>query len=159
MTDFIINTFQDENTIFASLLDSNISASLLSLSVNYRFITSIVINYILQSSLAGILQRLLRSPLSYLPRLLDYLPLLMVTPCLLAPWIPAPLSFLVALLATAPPLIAANIYYSYQVYPTIHAVTLMIRTKRENINNFGLNTFIESEWVRLRVPSVLRYFW
>ena len=24
---------------------------------------------------------------------------------------------------------------------------------------FGLNTFIESEWVRLRVPSVLRYFW
>ena len=141
------------------MLDSNIYASLLSLSVNYRFITSIVINYFLQSSLAGILQRLLRSPLDYLPRLLDYLPLLMVTPCLLAPWVPAPLSFLVALLATAPPLIAANIYYAYQVYPTIEAVTLMIRTKRENINNFGLNTFIESEWVRLRVPSVLRYFW
>ena len=41
----------------------------------------------------------------------------------------------------------------------LRAVTVMVNNKRENINNFGLNTFIESEWVRLRVPSVLRYFW
>lgn len=151
-----MKTFQDENTIFASLLDSNISASLLSLSVNYRFITSIVINYFLQSSLAGILQRLLRSPGS---RLLDSLSLLMVTPCLLAPCVPAPLSSLAALLAIVPPIIAGSVYLCDHIHPMVRAVSLMIRTKRENINNFGLNTFIESEWVRLRVPSVLRYFW
>ena len=158
MTSFTMKTFQDENTLFTSLLDSNISASLLSLSVNYRFITSIVINYFLQSSLAGILQRLLRSPGS---RLLDYLPHLMVIPCLLAPWVPGSLSFLVALLAAVPPFIAGSIYYIDRLIDgaPIRAVYLMIRTKRENINNFGLNTFIESEWVRLRVPSVLRYFW
>ena len=40
--------FQDGNTIIAALLDSNISASLLSLSVDYRFFTSIAINYFLQ---------------------------------------------------------------------------------------------------------------
>ena len=38
----------------------------------------------------------------------------------------------------------------------------MIQTftaKRQFIANFGLNTFIETEWVRLRVPSLLRTFW
>ena len=140
----------------ASYLDSNISATLLSLSVNYRFFTSVVVNYLLQCSLAGILQRLLRpegSPLT------DSLSIVMVTPCLLTPWLPAPLLLLAAFMASVPPAAALGITLGQQLQPMVRAVTLMVRTKRENINNFGLNTFIESEWVRLRVPSVLRYFW
>merc|ERR1711994_210142 len=31
--------------------------------------------------------------------------------------------------------------------------------KRNFVNNFGLNTFLEAEWARLRVPAVLRTFW
>ena len=34
-----------------------------------------------------------------------------------------------------------------------------IRTKRQFIANFGFNTFLEAEWVRLRIPSLLRTFW
>ena len=33
------------------------------------------------------------------------------------------------------------------------------RTKRQYIANFGLNTFLETEWTRIRVPSLLRTFW
>ena len=31
--------------------------------------------------------------------------------------------------------------------------------KRQEILNYGLNTFLEAEWLRLQVPSVLRIFW
>ena len=34
-----------------------------------------------------------------------------------------------------------------------------MRTKRQFIANFGFNTFLEAEWVRLRIPSLLRTFW
>ena len=34
-----------------------------------------------------------------------------------------------------------------------------VRTKRQYIANFGLNTFLETEWTRIRVPSLLRTFW
>lgn len=34
-----------------------------------------------------------------------------------------------------------------------------MRTKRQFVLNFGFNTFLEAEWVRLRIPSLLRTFW
>ena len=40
-----------------------------------------------------------------------------------------------------------------------HSVMFSIRTKRQFIANFGFNTFLEAEWVRLRIPSLLRTFW
>lgn len=33
------------------------------------------------------------------------------------------------------------------------------QTKRQFVQNFGLNTFLETEWTRLRVPLLLRTFW
>jgi hypothetical protein len=39
------------------------------------------------------------------------------------------------------------------------SVIQTVSAKRQFIANFGLNTFIETEWVRLRVPSLLRTFW
>ena len=64
-----------------------------------------------------------------------------------------------AFLASIPPAAVLGLSLGQQLHPMLRAVTVMVNNKRENINNFGLNTFIESEWVRLRVPSVLRYFW
>ena len=34
-----------------------------------------------------------------------------------------------------------------------------MKAKRQFIINFGINTFVEAEWVRLRIPSLLRTFW
>ncbi len=39
------------------------------------------------------------------------------------------------------------------------SVASSLRAKREFVANFGLNTFVEAEWTRLRVPSLLRTFW
>jgi hypothetical protein len=39
------------------------------------------------------------------------------------------------------------------------SVIQTVSLKRQFISNFGLNAFVESEWVRLRVPSLLRTFW
>jgi hypothetical protein len=34
-----------------------------------------------------------------------------------------------------------------------------VSAQRQLVANFGLNTFLENEWERLRVPSLLRTFW
>ena len=41
----------------------------------------------------------------------------------------------------------------------MRAVINSIKMKRQFILNFGFNTFLEAEWVRLRIPSLLRTFW
>ena len=41
----------------------------------------------------------------------------------------------------------------------IASITQNVRAKRQYIANFGLNTFLETEWTRIRVPSLLRTFW
>ena len=155
----LILQFQD-GYIISSFLDSNISASLLSLNVNYRFISAVIVNYCLQSSLASVLQRLLRVRGMLGALLTEHLSLSMVTPCLvsLLP-LPAPLLLVSAWVSALPPAAALGISLGQQLHSMIQALSVMYNTKREFINNFGLNTFIESEWVRLRVPSVLRYFW
>jgi len=39
------------------------------------------------------------------------------------------------------------------------SMVILYLNKRDFMNNFGLNTFLETEWGRLRVPTVLRTFW
>jgi E3 ubiquitin-protein ligase RNF139 len=41
----------------------------------------------------------------------------------------------------------------------MHSVIQSIKSKKQFIMNFGLNTFLEAEWVRMRIPSLLRTFW
>ena len=41
----------------------------------------------------------------------------------------------------------------------VRSVIHSIKMKRQFILNFGFNTFLEAEWVRLRIPSLLRTFW
>ena len=46
-----------------------------------------------------------------------------------------------------------------QAAPLLQAIVSLYIEKRNFVNNFGLNTFLEAEWARLRVPAVLRTFW
>ena len=41
----------------------------------------------------------------------------------------------------------------------LRSVMQSMRAKKQFILNFGFNTFLEAEWVRLRIPSLLRTFW
>lgn len=41
----------------------------------------------------------------------------------------------------------------------VRSVIQQMKAKRQFILNFGFNTFLEAEWVRLRIPSLLRTFW
>ena len=41
----------------------------------------------------------------------------------------------------------------------VRSVIHSIKMKRQFVLNFGFNTFLEAEWVRLRIPSLLRTFW
>ena len=147
--------------ILPSHLDPSWAAATLSLSINYRFISAVVINYVLQTSLAGGLQRLavVRGG-GLVTWVAEYLPLVAVLPCLLAlvP-LPASLLLLAALLANLPAALMLGVSFGQQLPQVAAALRHMYATKRDFINNFGLNTFIENEWVRLRVPSVLRCFW
>ena len=147
--------------ILPSHLDPSWATNTLSLSINYRFISAVVLNYVLQTSLAGGLQRLavVRGG-GLVTWVAEYLPLVAVLPCLLAlvP-LPASLLLLAALLANLPAALLLGVSLGQQLPQVAAALRHMYATKRDFINNFGLNTFIENEWVRLRVPSVLRCFW
>ena len=46
-----------------------------------------------------------------------------------------------------------------QAAPLLQSIVSLYIEKRNFVNNFGLNTFLEAEWARLRVPAVLRTFW
>ena len=155
----MIESCQDGN-ILSSYFDSNWSASLLSLSVNYRYISAIIINYLLQTSLANIVLKLVKLSGSLSTSMREYLIVVMVSPCLFTMLsLPSSLLVISAFVSNILPAILLGISLGQQLNKVIFALKVMYRTKREFITNFGLNTFIESEWVRLRVPSVLRYFW
>jgi len=149
-----------EGNILSSYFDSNWSASLLSLNVNYRYISAVIINYILQTSLANIMQKLVKLSGTFTLSLREYLTVVMVSPCIFSLLsLPSSLLFVSAFVSNILPAILLGISLGQQLNKVIFNLKVMYRTKRDFITNFGLNTFIESEWVRLRVPSVLRYFW
>ena len=108
------------------------------------------------------------------PALVFILLLPQVFPCLLALLaLPAPAlalaSFLASLLPAAllgtslgqqaAPLLQVMLLLLLLLYFLLQALLQLYIEKRNFVNNFGLNTFLEAEWGRLRVPAVLRTFW
>ena len=102
----------------------------------------------------------------------------MVLPCLLALLaLPTPALALAAFLASLLPaaLLGTSLgqqvgrlldgfwrqskIFLMQAAPLLQAIVSLYIEKRNFVNNFGLNTFLEAEWARLRVPAVLRTFW
>lgn len=124
------------------------------------FSRAVGLNYLLQTGLALLLRRLLRlsGRWSHLAR--DYLAAVMVLPCLLALLtLPAPALALMAFLASLLPAALLGTSLGQQAAPLLQALVNLYIDKRNFINNFGLNTFLEAEWGRLQVPAVLRTFW
>jgi len=134
---------------------------LLSLSIlDSPFSRAVGLNYLLQTGLALLLKRLLRlsGTLSHSAR--EYLGGVMVLPCLLALLaLPTPALALAAFLASLLPAALLGTSLGQQAAPLLQAVVSLYIEKRNFVNNFGLNTFLEAEWARLRVPAVLRTFW
>ena len=57
------------------------------------------------------------------------------------------------------PAVLVVVFLWSEINKAFRVVMTMYRLKRQFIANFGLHPFLEAEWVRLRVPSLLRTFW
>jgi len=157
----------------SSLLLEHNQVNLLSLSINYKLIyafSAVILNYILQTFLANIIQKLLKLSGHFSFCLQEYVLGVMVSPCIFTGFsllssiftvssLPPSVLLLSAFISNVLPAVLMGISLGQQMHKVVHNVRVMYRVKRDFINNFGLNTFIESEWVRIKVPSVLRYFW
>jgi len=148
-----------KQSLLASYLDSELPLVSLSL-LDSPFSRAVGLNYLLQTGLALALRRLVvvSGRVSYTAR--EYLTLVMLLPCLLALLqLPAPALALSSFLASLLPAALLGTSLGQQAGPLLQALVSLYVEKRNFINNFGLNTFLEAEWGRLRVPAVLRTFW
>ena len=133
--------------------------SFLSLGPDYGVQSAITLNILVQLSLACVMKRLLKLPRD-IPVTTESLALVMMSPGLLAlaslpsEWISWAAIFSNLLPAT---LLGASL--GQQAGRLCGHLSFLYTSKRQNIHNYGLNTFIEAEWQRLKVPSVLRLFW
>jgi len=132
----------------------------LSLNLDSQFSRAVAINYLLQSSLALTLKRLLKVSGQLTHSTREYLTAVMILPCVLA-MLSVPSSWLAfsAFAANILPAALLGTSLGQQAGTVYSSLVTMYINKRDFVNNFGLNTFLETEWGRLRVPTVLRTFW
>jgi len=133
---------------------------LLSLNLDPQFSTAVIMNYFLQSSLALTLKRLLKVSGHLNHFIKEYITVVMIMPCVMA-MMSVSSSWLLfsAFAANIIPAALMCTCLAQQAGMAYTNLANMYTNKRDFINNFGLNTFLESEWGRLRVPTVLRTFW
>eukprot|EP00092_Neocalanus_flemingeri_P081135 GFUD01101272.1.p1 GENE.GFUD01101272.1~~GFUD01101272.1.p1 ORF type:complete len:702 (+),score=206.77 GFUD01101272.1:126-2231(+) len=146
------------STMLAQYLDYK--WPLLGLNLDSQFSRAVAMNYLLQSSLALTLKRLLKVSGQLTHSTREYLSAVMILPCVLA-MLSVPSSWLAfsAFAANILPAALLGTSLGQQAGTVYSSLVTMYNNKRDFINNFGLNTFIETEWGRLRVPTVLRTFW
>jgi len=146
------------STLLAQYLDYRWPT--LSLNLDSQFSRAVAINYLLQSSLALTLKRLLKVSGHLTHSTREYLSAVMVLPCVLA-MLSVPSSWLAfsAFAANILPAALLGTSLGQQAGTVYSSLVTMYVNKRDFVNNFGLNTFLETEWGRLRVPTVLRTFW
>ena len=132
----------------------------LSLGPDYRMKSAIILNNLVQCSLAFILRRLIKIPHGWPDVLSDYLSLAMMAPSILAmASLPSPWISWSAILSNLVPATLLGTSLGLQADRLHRHLSRLYLSKRQEILNYGLNTFLEAEWVRLQVPSVLRLFW
>jgi len=120
---------------------------------------SVAVNYLVQSTLSLVLKRFLTVSGSMAP-FLQYLTSVMILPCVLAlVGVPGRFLALLAFLSNILPAALLGTSLGQQAGRVYHELSRLYGVQRDFINNFGLNTYLEAEWVRLRVPTVLRSFW
>jgi len=146
------------SSLLAQYLDYKLPV--LSLNLDSQFSRAVAMNYLLQSSLALALKRLLKvsGRLNHSTR--EYLSAVMILPCVLA-MLSVPSSWLAfsAFAANILPAVLLGTSLGQQAGKVYSSMVMLYLNKRDFMNNFGLNTFLETEWGRLRVPTVLRTFW
>jgi len=156
------DSIQGGDWFFSSLLTQYLEYKLPVLSINFdsQFSRAVAMNYLLQSSLALTLKRLLKvsGRLNHSTR--EYLSAVMILPCVLA-MLSVPSSWLAfsAFAANILPAVLLGTSLGQQAGKVYSSMVILYLNKRDFMNNFGLNTFLETEWGRLRVPTVLRTFW
>jgi len=156
------DSIQGGDWFLSSLLTQYLEYKLPVLSINFdsQFSRAVAMNYLLQSSLALTLKRLLKvsGRLNHSTR--EYLSAVMILPCVLA-MLSVPSSWLAfsAFAANILPAVLLGTSLGQQAGKVYSSMVILYLNKRDFMNNFGLNTFLETEWGRLRVPTVLRTFW
>jgi len=158
MTDSI----QGESWLSSSLLAQYLDYKwpLLSFNLDSQFSRAVAMNYLLQSSLALTLKRLLKVTGHFTISIREYISAVMILPCVLAMVsVPSPWLAFSAFAANILPATLLCTSLVQQAGKVCSNLATMYINKRDFINNFGLNTFLETEWGRLRVPTVLRTFW
>ena len=156
------DSIQGGDWFFSSIITQYLEYKLPVLSINFdsQFSRAVAMNYLLQSSLALTLKRLLKvsGRLNHSTR--EYLSAVMILPCVLA-MLSVPSSWLAfsAFAANILPAVLLGTSLGQQAGKVYSSMVILYLNKRDFMNNFGLNTFLETEWGRLRVPTVLRTFW
>lgn len=144
--------------------DKSMMIAWLSSDLSYIGPTAQVIlsNVILQLGIAGLLSTILWLHLSVniTERQVRWgISLSMLTPTILV-WIFSFQLMRAVLIGSIVIPLTLTAYCLWQVFgAAFRSVILTVYTKRQFVANFGLNAFLETEWVRLRVPSLLRTFW
>jgi len=156
------DSIQGGDWFLSSLLAQYLEYKLPVLSINFdsQFSRAVAMNYLLQSSLALTLKRLLKvsGRLNHSTR--EYLSAVMILPCVLAMLsVPSPWLAFSAFASNILPAVLLGTSLGQQAGKVYSSLVILYLNKRDFMNNFGLNTFLETEWGRLRVPTVLRTFW
>jgi E3 ubiquitin-protein ligase RNF139 len=126
---------------------------------------AVVLNYVVQAAVGLMLGSILNfhyvSPSSNPNLLMKSLVVSLLSPNFFAMYSALPsdaLDLSVALSLVLPSLL--TLYALWSVLGSAIYVTMQsVKSKRQFVANFGLNTFLEAEWSRIRVPSLLRMFW
>lgn len=158
----MVDSIQGDDWVKHSVLAQylELQLPLLSLSLHSPFSWAVGLNYLFQSGLALLLKRMLRLSGGLAHTCTAYLSHVMVVPCLLALLtLPTSLLSLSAFFSSLFPAALLGLSFGQQGNTLLQALANFYVEKKNVINNFGLNAFLESEWSRLRVPAVLRMFW
>ncbi|GLG94169.1 hypothetical protein R5R35_006738 [Gryllus longicercus] len=118
----------------------------------------VVQNYALQTILAFIFMYVHLGPRYSLVQKL--LPISFMAPSFLA-ILPLPLSVLhhAPVFAALLPLALVKFVLWYSALTVVQTVYGGYQHARHFVNNFGVSALVETEWIRLNVPTVLRTFW
>lgn len=144
--------------VYTSILEDLLSLNLSRLldPNGYGFI--VIQNYALQCMVAFIFTYVHLGP--RYPLVQKLLPISFMAPSILA-ILPLPVSVLhhAPVFAALLPLAHVKFVLWYSAFAVVQTVYSGYQHARNLVSNFGLSALLETEWLRLNVPAVLRTFW
>ncbi|KAK6618753.1 hypothetical protein RUM43_013144 [Polyplax serrata] len=150
----------DTMTTHASILEDILNLNFIKILQPSSIGFIVVQNYVLQL----VLSVLFVFTYSYIgpkyPVVNKLLPFSFLAPSILAILpLSSPLVIHSPVFAALLPLAMVKYVLCYSAVPVVQTIYTGYQRSRNIINNFGLSTLIETEWVRLNVPCILQTFW